>query len=295
VAAAGALMAVAGSLVTSGDQLAESGFDGGTPERAPGIALSLLLVVVGYALVLGVRQGPLAIAGVATTIGAVPSLVWFLTLDTTGFGGADSSAVLGFSALVWAASYAGGGGRGRAAYLGAAGAAVWLLVMEQVEPVVGAPFSLFFFVSPFATGNGGAAFDANGLAVVALLFGAGYLVAARALDRRGLPGMATPFVAVGDVALLVGVVLLAFENEAVVVGLVATAVGALLAVFGSRRGRRATTWLGAFGVFAGMLAVVGDTVDEATPFGLVVMLVGAIVVASATVVSTAMGEPVEEG
>ena len=70
-------------------------------------------------------------------------------------------------------------------------------VSESIDP------TRFF---PYFFGFGGG--SSTGVGVLSLLFGAGYLAAAWYFDRRGLPASATPFQAVGIVAMLTALVVL---------------------------------------------------------------------------------------
>jgi hypothetical protein len=292
VAAAGCALAVTGTLLISGD-----GLDGdGGGSQVPGVLLSLAVTVAGFVLLARQRSGPLATAGsVASTLG-VPPLVFFVTFDEGAFPPYSTEAILFLSTAVWAVAWAAGPGRGRPLYLGAAAIGLWTLVLQLTEEVFTSPFAFFVPVSFDETGDLG--FDRDipdpmTIGVLSIAFGAGYLLAARAMDRRGKAGGATPLTAAGIVCLAVGIPFLADELEAAGAGFVALVAGTLVAVHGASVGRRATTWLGAAGAAQGIVAIVGDAVEEPTPAGAVLIAFGAAGILLAEWWRRATGEPDE--
>ena len=72
--------------------------------------------------------------------------------------------------------------------------------------------------------------DPNTIAFISILFGIGYLYAARRFDRAGAHGRATPFSFAGVLALFAGIVVLAFDVES-------AGAGILFAIRGRRRRR----------------------------------------------------------
>jgi hypothetical protein len=140
-------------------------------------------------------------------------------------------------------------------------------------------------------GRGGPSWTTLG--VVSVLFGAGCLVAARLLDRRGYAGTATPFVPAGHLALVVGIVFLADALNAVGTGLAFVVAGGLVAWFGALSGRRATTVVGAAEVIVGVNTIVSDVMEDssATSVGITLFVLGAATVAGAHLLHMATGEP----
>lgn len=285
--------------------LGDDTLDGGSD--APGIALSLVVLVAGYGALVGFRGGPVATAGVVASTLGWPALFFFLTLDATDFPPFSVDALLAVSTMAWVASYLAGPGRGHAFYLGAALVGLWLFVLEQVESIVSFPFVVPFllFGTVEASDGGGGTFDGGGASVdampdpstigaISLLFAGTYLLAVGLADRRGLFGTATPFLFASLVTLFVGVFALADDLEATGTGIVLVLVGLGLAVFGAGTGRRGTTWLGGGAVFSGATTIVGDLAGErAQVFGLVTVVVGVAVIALAAAGATAWQEPDE--
>ena len=301
LAAAGCALVVLGSLLVGGDGL---GDDGGS--RWPGLVLSALVVVAGHLLL---RQqlagGPLATAGTVAAALAVPPLLFFLTFDGDDFPPYSSEAILFVSTAAWAASYLAGPGRGRPFFLGAAAIGLWMAILQATEDLFDTPFNFLGLAAesagasaglgdePTGFGFGFDAPDPSTIGGLSLAFGAAYLLAARALDRRGRAGVATPLTFAGLVVLPVAVVFLADEVEAVGAGLLGMAIGTVVALHGASVARRGTTWWGAAGAAAGLLAVVGDLVDEPTPGGLALMVAGGAAVVASEALRRASAEPPE--
>lgn len=316
IAGAGCLLAVSGLLVISGDARVDDNGDSGS--SAPGIILFLLVVAAGYLLMHFAVETPAASAGVTAVVLGVPTLVFFLTFDESDVPPFPIEAVLGLSALAWLVSYAVGPGRGRPLLLGAGLVFAWLFVLQVIEdpatatldepPIISEPFGSDdpFGDSGFdddAFGDGGVESDVMAsdggepswatLGITSVLFGAGYLIAARALDRRGFAGTATPFVAAGHLALPIGIALLGDELDAGGTGVAFVIAGFLVAWIGATSGRRATTVIGAIEVIVGLYLVLGDAMEEssATSFGTGLFMLGAVLVGAAHLLHVATGEP----
>ncbi|HVM52834.1 MAG TPA: hypothetical protein VM262_06520 [Acidimicrobiales bacterium] len=149
IAGAGALIAVGGATGLGGDQLIG---DDGDVQRIPGILLSLLLVVAGYAALARFRTGPLASAGATGAALGVPVLLFFLTFSESDFPPFSLDAILLVSSLAWLGAYVVGAGAGRLLFLGAALAGSWLFVLNLVEPVEHlTPFGAFAAMESFET------------------------------------------------------------------------------------------------------------------------------------------------
>lgn len=313
LAAGGSVLAVIGGLVLGFDGLAAVGFDE-RPDEIPGLVVTSLLVAVGYALVTWARHEPLAAAGATAAALAVPFVVLFATFDAGDSPPFSIDALLLVSTAVWLLSYLLGRTAGRPVFLAAALVGTWMFVLEQVESVFSAPFLVFgglgaplgggFGSAPFGGGPGdggsfgGAPLDApdpTAVGILSVLFGLGYLLAAAALDRRGLHGIATPAVVVGLVALANGFSALGGDLEAGGTGVLLVPTGTAVAVLGASSGRRATTWIGGTGAALGALLVVVDLMEQesASAIGIALMAAGALLVAGAAGLASAAREPGE--
>ncbi len=292
LAGVGCALAVAGVLAVGADGLAGTS-RGGDGSRAPGVGLSLLTTAAGYIVAVVTRRGPLATAGgVAGALGT-PALVFFLTF--TGNRGPNLDAVLLVSTIVWGITYLAGPVKGRPFHLGLALAGLWLFIVEQFEPVLGFGFVFRVLVLPIESAFGSAP-DYTVAGTLSLGFGVGYLAFAWLLDRDGHAGAATPFVAVGLVALFTGVVAVSPDLEVAGTGVLLVVIGLTLAADGARAGRRATTWSGGGAVLLGLAVVILDITDaDVTTFGVLALLCGLAVVALAQWVTAALDEPDELG
>jgi hypothetical protein len=309
LAGAGCALAVAGVLTLAGD--AGVSDDGGF-NRAPGIILSLLVVGAGL-LVLQLRdQGPLATAGSVAVAAGTPAAIGFLVLGG-GDGRLDTAITL--SALAWLATYVVGPGRGRPVFLGLAAYGVWSTILQMVGAggttslLALTPFGWFAFgesceydsftgssdctsMGPFGMGFDQPDWAALGL--VSLAVGLGYFLLSQRLDRSGRHGMSTPFVFVGLLAVVQGVIAMSIELEdAHGAGAVILAVGVALAGFGGSTGRRFTTWFGGAASALGVGLVVLPDVDSASVGGLLLLGSGLVVVVVTHLVAEQLGEPDE--
>jgi hypothetical protein len=142
-------------------------------------------------------------------------------------------------------------------------------------------------------GGGGGEPSWSTLGIISLLFGVGYLVAARRFDHRRFAGTATPFVVAGHIALPTGIVLLSEDLEMAGTGVAFVIAGGLVAWVGALSGRRATTIIGAIEVIIGLYLVVGDAMQDssATSFGTALFVLGAVLVGAAHLLHIATGEP----
>lgn len=294
LAAAGAAIAVVGGAFVGGDQLAPDDFDG-SPETLPGTLIMLLLVVGGFALLALATRDPLRAAGATAGAVAIPVLLFFLTFDVNDFPPFSVDAILLVSSLLWGLAYLVGPSTGRPFFLGAALVGAWMFLLEQVESVLTAPF-LTFTPAPFVGGfRGFDQPDLTTLGILSLAFGYGYLVVAALLDGRGLRGLATPFVVAGLIVVNNGFGFLAEDLEPAGVGVLLVGTGLGLAVYFSGSGRRGTTWIGAASVATGVALIIGDVMEDSdfSSIGVTALVVGALVVAVAEMLSRAMNEPGE--
>lgn len=296
--AAGCALVVLGVIVVSGDNLGDGGGDTG---RLPGVLLSLAIAAGGFVLRARFRSGPVATSGTVAAASGIPMLLFFLTFDDGDLPPYSTETILYVSTVAWALAYAVGPGRGRPLFLGAACVGLWMSVLQAAEDVFTSPFGLlepFIVRSSFPVEDGSSQFspvlpDPMAIGGISLLLGAGYLLLARWCDRRGYRGTATPLTFAALVTLPVGVAFMADELEPVGAGILGVIVGFYVAAHGASVGRRATTWLGAAGVAWSLVAIVTDLVDEATPGGFVLMLLGLGVIGAAEALRRASDEPDE--
>ena len=315
VAGAGCLMAVTGLLAIAGDAQVTDGGEAGS--TAPGILIFLLVVVAGYLLMQFLRETPAATAGVTAVVLGLPPLAWFLTFDESDIPPVSIEAVLGLPALVWLVSYFVGPGRGRSLLLATGLIFAWLFALQVIEdptgsgslqpPLVeddpfGAPFDEDFSEEDFSDDEfgsedqfGDGSSDEPSLTtvgVISVLFGAGYLVGTRLLDRRGYAGTGTATVVAGHIALIVGIGYLSDTLEVGGTGVVFAIAGGLVAWLGAVGGRRVTTIIGALEMIFGLYLVVGDAMEEssATSVGVALFVLGGIIVALAHLLHVVTGE-----
>lgn len=316
IAGAGCALAILGVLIISAD----TGTSGDDFNRAPGIVLSALVVGAGFVALANARRGPVATAGAVAAAAGVPPLMFFLTFDENGFPPYSTEAILGVSALAWLASYAAGPGRGRPVFLGAGLIGAWFTVLQVTEKAFDLPWGILgFFMGGFATeatfedtgsgisGSAGmtggfgedfgaSSFDApdpTTMALISLVFGLVYVVAARRLDDRGRHGAATPFAFAALPTLALGSVLLADELEQAGTGLFMMAIGVGLAYHGSTTVRRVTTWVGGAATAIGAAVFLSDMTDDATIGGMLFVAAGIGLVAAGHALVGVIHEPDE--
>lgn len=305
LAGAGIALAVLGVLVWGGDYLTSGGGGGGSGDgssrRLLGVALSLAVVVAGYALAIRTRRGPLATAGVAASALGVPVLLGFLTFDTapTGNGPPFSlDAIVLVSVLVWLASYlVVPGTRGHAFYLGLAAIATWIYLLDKAEPnLFGDAFVGFIvlFAPSDLFGSPGGGADWTTVSVLCFVFGLGYYAVAFVLDRLGRSGPGAALAVAGLLATTSGAAAAAVNLPAVGVGLLLIVLGLILAYFGSRGGRRFTTWAWSAGVAVGVTVIIAKLADQnSAAAGVALILSGVVVVLAGHVLTGVLHEPDE--
>jgi hypothetical protein len=319
IAAVGCALAVLGLFLISGEAQAGDGDGDGSP--VPGIVLSLLVVLAGYALMQLLRDAPAASAGVTAVILGLPGLALFLTIDVDDVPPFSIELFLGLPALVWGVSYLVGPGRGRPVLLGFALVFAWLFVLQVVEdpfasggiddvvepgifdeelgdPGFDEEFGDPSFDEEFP--SDGDAFlvetagpDATTIGWISVLFGVSYLALSRRFDKRHLAGAATPFVVAGHAALIIGIFVLADDLKASGVGIAFFVAGVVVARLGALSGRRVTTIIGAVEIGLGAAIVLGDAMEDAsaTGFGTALFVVGAAIAVLAQVFHISTGEP----
>jgi hypothetical protein len=317
VAGTGCVLAVLGVILISGDARAPS--DGDEGSNLPGILLCLAVVAAGFVLMHFFRERPASTAGVTAVVLGLPALMFFLTFDEESAPPVSLEAILGGSALVWLIAYLVGPGAGRPILLGVALLFGWLFAVQVVEdpfqngiepPAIveedplgvdtgdetsGDPFEDEFDEEfggdAFEVGQGGGASPTT-IGIISVVFGAGYLLGARLLDRGGQPGAGVPFSFVGHIALPVGIVFLGDDLEALGAGIAFIVVGALVIWSGALGGRRATTVIGAAEIFVGIVLILGDVMEEssATSVGTAMFVIGALIVLAAQLLNSGTGE-----
>lgn len=260
-------MAAAGLLVAGADLV----LDG---SRGPALALAAGYGATGTWLLFSPRE-PLPNAG-AAAVGASVGLFWiFLFLGQGSFSANRPGLVVACSTVTWGALALWGPARGHGGLVAAALAGAWLTVAVRLalDAVVATPEVAVRSAPDDAS-------VAVGLA--SLLFGAAYVAAAEALDRSGLAGTATSFLAVGLAAVGTGAVHTTAGRTVAVLGAVLVVTGTGVGVVGGRLGRRLSTWAGATAVVVGAGLVAVDVAGE-SPLarGLTAMGAGTALVAAA--------------
>jgi hypothetical protein len=217
----------------------------------------------------------------------------------------SAEAVLGGSALLWLIAYVVGPGSGRPLLLGGALLFGWLFVIQVTEdPLTNGfgPPAIFeddpfvnedpfaddefsddfsedfpddefsdefpedeFSVDEESSFQSGGGADPTTIGIISVVFGGGFLVAARLLDRRRLYGVATPLVAVGHVALPAGLLFLSEDLNATGTGLAFVLAGGLVIWSGALGARRATTIIGAIELIIGVVVVLSDVMEDSSP------------------------------
>jgi hypothetical protein len=291
IAAAGCALVVGGAILIGGDGLGPDGVGGDSGSKAPGLIMMAAVVAAGYALLGRFREGPLATTGSIAVAAGVPPLLFFATFDAESGTPFDLEAILVLSTGIFLVTWLVGPGRSRPIFLGLAALGAWLSVLEIVEDAASAPLQVVWFVFlPFGADSGP---DFGNIGFISFLFGAAYLLLARAWDRRGWTGAATPLTAVGLASIALGVGFLSDDLNAGGTGMLATIVGALLVAHGADVGRRATTWIGGGGVVIGVATVVADLTEDPTLGGLLLMTLGGAVVLVAQSLRGTIDEPPE--
>jgi hypothetical protein len=128
-------------------------------------------------------------------------------------------------------------------------------------------------------------------AVLGILFGLGYYAIAYLLDRKGKHGPATGLVYTAFIATAGGVFASGKDlhvSGAAVLGLV---LGAVIAWYGGRFGRRVTCFAGAGGMVVAVFVLLADNVDSGTTAGILFVVIGAVFIVAAQLLATVLHEP----
>jgi LPXTG-motif cell wall-anchored protein len=268
-----------------------------TNATAPGILLDLALA--GVAFVAGlVLPGPVRSAAVVALVFTNP-LIWFFAFYGNGQSGSGGlRGIYLLSIAVYLVLYVVKWTRGRAVLL--AGLLLFLASWLQFEIGASAstvvPLQSQFQSSPFgthvSTSSSGLPKTGDDTATVALVVGLVFLTAAVVLDRRGLRGVALPFIAIGTLEAIAGAAVLGTnEDSAILAGLLVAVVGVVLCVIGALgENRRGSTWLGVLAIVGGVLAAIGDASHSTLGFAGYSALVGLGLLAASLILAGRLHE-----
>lgn len=277
VAGGGGALVAGGVIAVAGDRWASTG--------STGVAVVLTAGLLGAGLIALVRgTGAVRVAAVSASGLAAPAVAFFLNAGG-GFPSVRGTAVL--AAALLGGLYVVGPAPGHTFHLAILVIAGWLLALSLADVGGGAAsFGGFRTLGEVLTDAGVAS-----MAIGALYLGAGWW-----LDRQGLEGLATPFLAVGALALPLGTLTVVRDGGDLVGGTAAVAVGAGIALVGGGCGRRGTTWAGVAVGAAGLLPVARAIApDGVVVAALLVAAAGAGLVALAPLAGRTAGEPAGAG
>jgi len=268
----------------------------GLGRRFLGFGLFLACTAIGYAVLVTQRRGPLATAGTVATALGVPSLLAFLFLDinatlTNGDFPINLDAVFLISIVVWLISYFGvPGAHGRALYLALAALAFPAYIGFKVagEDTFRAIASLF---NGSDDASGGSS-HVGTIAALGLVFGLVYYGIAWLLDRSGRHGVAIALLWPALATTASGLSAGSDDFGQVGTGVIMIVIGAAVACYAGRYGRRFTTWVGAGGAAAGVVLIVGklDLGSKYWLFGILLIVIGAAAALAGYAVSRGLGE-----
>lgn len=269
-------------------------FDGATSSHHYLVALlSFLVTVAGAVLAVRAPRGPLTTAGIGLVALGVPITVQYLTQSSSLVPTGDVDAVYWISVLTYLVCYlAVPGMRGHTIFLGVTLFLTWSYVLQTVVPSAATGLGSFAgrFV-PSAAATPATSVNSTTIALVSLLFGALYYLAAWRLDRSGRHGVAVAFVATAVVPTLTGLATLAPDLHRAGTGAAFLVAGLLIALYGSRHERRFTTWFWGLAAVGGAIAMVTEVADgSVATLGVGLMVLGAVVVAAAWAMAHALGE-----
>lgn len=285
--------AITGTHVAVGSD-GESPVTHGTSHRYLGFGLFLACALLGYAVLITRRRGPLATTGAVASAFAVPLAMLFVSFDLGDIfrGGPPFSidAVYAVSIVVWLVSYfAVPGARGRPFYLGIAGTSLAAYLALKAAGTGSVLRSASESVSSRGLSGG-----TGTVAAIGLIFGLAYYAIAAGLDRNGNHGAATGMAYAGFFTTVGGVVAAAPDFEIVGTGILLIVLGVVLGWYGSRFGRRFTAWAWAAGVLVGVALVVAKAFPHSYKgAGITLIVVGVVVAVGAQLVGAAAREAPE--
>jgi hypothetical protein len=302
LAAAGVLVIVVGILVWAGGYFGtglhidfndNGASTHGEGRRFLGAGLFLLLAVIGYLLLIVRRHGPLASAGAVAGAVGVPLAIGFATLDIgrlfLGHFPVNLDALAIISILFWLGSYfVVPGARGRSFYLG-----LTAIVLAGYVGFKASGDSTLQTAVNSVNGGGppSGTPSTTTLGAIGLVFGLSYYAIAALLDRRGHHGAAVALAFAGFDITVGGVTGLARSFGVTGTGVLLILLGLLLSAYGGYFGRRFTTWLWSAAVLVGIVLVVAKaSPNNFTAAGLSLIVIGAVVVCVAYLLSAATNE-----
>lgn len=270
LAAVGSTLCASGLFMVAGEKLGEG-------SKVLPIVVGLVIIAAGYGALFGLAAKvkrpliePAAVA--AISIGAlIVALLAPIDFDNPEATTSLLAATVALG-IVWIVP----GTRGRPLPLGLALAGLWLLLLDATT-------------DSFSASVGGGASVADDGSLVSLVYGVALLLGAYFLDRSEHHGvLATPLVAVGNIAYIVGtfgVIGNLAEGTEAGTSIMVIAAGLVLAFVGNAGlDRRFTTWTGAagvlFGVFSLVAAIFDDTSSPTAP-GLLLATIGLALAAGA--------------
>lgn len=287
---------------------------------APGVILNGVLALVALGVAVAV-VGPTRGAAVVALVFAVPIFWLYVFYGNSQPGAGWFRLVYLLSALVFLGLYSLLWTRGRAIFLALfllfATSYVGFEVHRQFEtshpgaidaqtiiPVL-VPFDLVANPSSQSTVEsnafiGNAATNAitrtgDVEASVTLALGVGFLAIGAVLNRRGYNGAAVPFLVVGAIeGFAAASVLGPNEHSVTLGGLLAAAVGALLALGSTGNGRRAGVWIGVIAVVLSLSAVFVDATSNDLGLAGYYALAAVALLAIGTGIRPMLHEPVDD-
>ena len=271
----------------------------GEGRRFLGFGVFLALTLLGYAVVVLRRRGPLATAGTVLSAFALPGALGFVFLDISGTftSGAlpiNVDAVYLISIAAWLISYvAVPGARGRAVYLAAAAVALptYIAFKTSGNASLRTGASVFSGDGLGGGSGGGSSTHTGTVAAVTLAFGLVYYLLAALLDRAGRGGIAIALLYPAFVATAAGIALAANDFGQIGTGVTLVVVGLLVSLYGGRFGRRFTTWVWAAAAALGVVVIVAKLgTDRYTAIGLILLGVGLALAAVTHVLPPALHE-----
>lgn len=249
-------------------------------------------VLLGYALAIARRRGPLATAGVALALLGVPLTMVFLTYSTARLTG-NIDAVTWVSIIVWAVTFAIVPGlRGRPIFVFAALNIFTGYVSDKVSPDLTS--SLTFTVG----GQAGVLPNApqpqvpwGTIAAIGMCFGLVYYLVAWRLDVSGRRALAGAVGAAGLGSVSTGLFAALAEIARGWVGLLTLVFGVVLGIYGHRTERRITTWFWAAAAIVGAVLISSEIVHGSPlTIGAATIVLGAILVVVGVVLHRALDD-----
>jgi hypothetical protein len=260
--------------------------------RFLGFALALIVVVIGYALVVIARTGPLVTAGVAATALGIPLAIEFASLDLTSGDPLNIDAVVWVSVIAYLISYLFvRGARGHTFYLALALSQLWGYGVSKAGPSTN---SIGSSVVGGVTGSSNSvvpSVDNDSIAAVSLIFAVAYFLIGWSLDRRGRHGVALPFVVVGIPAMLLGIGALAPDTKQIGTGIILLIVGLVLCCYGGRFDRRFTAWFWGLVAAAGAVTIASKFATQGVSVGITMIVLGVLFAVGGFFAAKAIHEP----